>query len=125
MPFKAAAIACSLTPKWMFLPPFAVPKSWNFFRWVLLDGARSADPPMRLGSLSAIAFKTLPEALLVAIAPSTGLNTGRSSSHPSGSLPLAKACHFSASSGYFLLYLLKSVFHAVSRFLPDCIAFLI
>ncbi len=52
---------------------------------VLLDSARSAEPPHSSGSVAAIAFSVRPEALRVETALPAG-NSGSLSVQPSGSL---------------------------------------
>src|SRR5450759_2424981 len=87
-------MACSRTPKWK-LRPAGVAACWSGVSLiqVLLEGARSAEPPMSVGRCGARALMALPEADRVATAPSSGLNTGRSASQPAGSLRLQAVSH--------------------------------
>src|SRR5437660_585153 len=66
--------------------------------FVLLDGAKSAEPPSSHGMRSAIAFKTLPEDSRVAIPLVSALNEGSASSQAFGNLP---ASSVSSSSDFF------------------------
>jgi hypothetical protein len=60
-------MACSRTPKWRFRPPGVPGRSESAPSIsVLLEGARSAEPPRRLGIRSAIPWSTFPEELRVA-----------------------------------------------------------
>ena len=62
-----AVMASSLTPKWILLPSgVSFEKSPFPFIKVLLEGARSADPPNKFGIFSAIWFNSFPDRLLVA-----------------------------------------------------------
>ena len=102
MPFMIEPMACSLTPKCRFLPMLPGRKSPIPLRCVLVDGARSAEPPMRKGAPGAIAFNTLPEAWRVAIGPSFSVNDGRAPVHAIGFLPPRRPSISAASSGYSL-----------------------
>ena len=69
-PFTIAAIACSRIPKCRFFPPGL--SAWkspapSYFRVVLFDGPRSAEPPRNHGMFWASTFSTLPEASRPAI----------------------------------------------------------
>ncbi len=69
-------------------------------RMVLVDGAKSAEPPMIWwGIFRARALRTLPEALRVAMGPSSGLKRGTASFQPGGSSPFITCSNSSASSG--------------------------
>ncbi len=69
IPLAIAAIACSRTPKCRLDPlRSSFEKSPLSFMTDLFEGARSADPPMRLGILAASLFSTSPEEFLVALA---------------------------------------------------------
>src|SRR6185312_4490774 len=107
MPLSAEPIECSRIPKWKLRPSrFSVVNDANSFRVVSVDGARSAEPPIRAGKLSAIAFSTLPDAWRVAILGSDALNTGNLSAQPFGNLPLLNISYSVARSGNFSLYFL-------------------
>ena len=105
MPFMMEPMACSRTPKWRFRPAPVGRKSPMPFIMVLVDGARSAEPPIRNGALFAIALRTFPEALLVAIAPSFSVKAGSSLSQPLSALPSIIARTWRPSSGYSRSYL--------------------
>ena len=79
---------CSRTPKWMLGPPKspALIKGWPSMV-VLLLPARSALPPIRLGSTFARALRILPLVLRVASPLGDGAKTGSAASQPSGSSP--------------------------------------
>src|SRR3569833_1550774 len=101
MPFIAAPIACSRIPKWKLRPArFSDVNESYSFKLVSVDGAKSAAPPIRLGTLAAIAFNALPDATRVATLGSDALNTGRLSFHPFGNSPLLSNSYSAASSGY-------------------------
>ncbi len=93
-------MACSRTPKWK-LAPAGVAACWSgtSLIQVLLDGARSAEPPMRVGRFGARALMALPDAERVATAPSSGEKTGRSASQPAGSARLQAASQEAARPG--------------------------
>ena len=91
---------CSRTPKWMFGPP----KLSGLIKGapsmvVLLLPARSALPPMRLGSTGARALMTLPLLLRVASPLAEGGKMGSASSQPSGRSPLMNCWSWAASAG--------------------------
>ena len=68
-----AAMACSRTPKWK-LRPAGVTACWSgtsLIR-VLFEGARSAEPPISVGTCGATALMTLPEPTRVATAAFVG-----------------------------------------------------
>src|SRR3972149_8142231 len=88
------------------------------FMYVLFEGARSALPPIRKGVFGAIAFKTFPEAVLVATGPSLGSNLGKSSIQPAPSFPSLKERNSPARAGYFSLYLPRVEFHFASSSSP-------
>ena len=75
IPFPMAAIASSRTPKWRFLPDgSSAEKSPASFIAVLLEGARSAEPPIRFGSLSFNRLIIFPDRDRVASAFSLGIH---------------------------------------------------
>ena len=97
MPLRAAAIACSRTPKWMLRPAYDSGwKSPNPLRYVFVDGSRSAEPPTSSGKLPAIAFMTVPPASRVATLPFSAVNVGQAS--VSGSLPSRARSNCAASA---------------------------
>ena len=51
---------------------------------VLLDSARSAEPPQNSGTFSAMALMTAPDALRVATPLGSASKVGRSSAQPTG-----------------------------------------
>ena len=63
------------------------PKESAFLMGVLLDPARSAEPPHSSGSVAARAWMASAEALRVATPLGSASQVGRSASHPSGSWP--------------------------------------
>ena len=81
-------MACSRMPKWRlrprWLPAWKSPAPSNVSR-VLVDGARSAAPPISHGTFLATAFSTFPEESRVAIPLASGAKGGTSLSQPSGS----------------------------------------
>src|SRR5215472_3835710 len=81
-------------------------------RLVLLDLARSAEPPTIQGMFLARAFRVLPELSRVAMPLGSAGKTGRSLSQPSGRSRDFILVRCEASSGYFLAYSAKSAFHA-------------
>ncbi len=100
IPFNAEPIACSRIPKWKLRPlRFSEVNESDSFKFVSVDGDRSAAPPIKLGKLPAIAFNTLPDAWRVAILGSEPLNTGILSNQPFGNSSLAAASYSAASSG--------------------------
>src|SRR5699024_11435863 len=103
-PFKAEAIACTRTPYQMFLPAyFSEEKSSAPSIIVLLDPDKSADPPQKLGTLSAIALITSPLTERVAIASVPSSYTGRFSCQSLGSSSFKACSNRSANSGYSFL----------------------
>ncbi len=95
MPFMIEPMACSRTPKCSTRPaygsPFQSRAERSFGRndsapsmVVLLDSARSADPPQSSGTRGAMALMTSPLALRVARPFSSAGNVGRSASQPVG-----------------------------------------
>src|SRR5688572_13809438 len=84
-PFTIAPIACSRTPKCMLRPPTLValrPPASFALRSVLVDGARSAEPPISHGVFVASTLSTVPDESRDAIPFLSAGNTGRSASHP-------------------------------------------
>ena len=114
MPLPIAAIASSRTPKWK-LRPSGVAACWSgtSLIQVLFDGARSADPPINVGRCGASALMALPEADRVAKAPSSGLNTGKSASHPLGSRRLQAVSHSAARAASAACHTAKRSLHAL------------
>ena len=90
-------------PKWMLRPSY-VPGSESPMplRYVLVDGSKSAEPPINSGSSPAIAFITTPPASRVATLPFSGVNVGQGNF--AGGVPAwvrshcAPSCGFSAST---------------------------
>ncbi len=118
MPFTAAPIACSRTPKatlrplYPHTPPtapiFDAPsttgwKSPKPFSAVLVDGFRSAEPPMILLTRFASTFITSPPATRVATALSVGFQAGMSAAHSDGSFPETNVSNSAASAGNIAL----------------------
>src|ERR1700742_3007964 len=104
IPFNADPIACSRIPKWKLRPSLrSIVNDVYSFKLVSVEGAKSAAPPIRLGSFDAIAFNVLPDAWRVANLPSAALNTGRLSAQPLGNSPLAANSYSAANSGNFSL----------------------
>ena len=66
---------------------------------VLVEVARSAEPPIRWGTLAAAHWIAFSEALRVAIGSSPGQKRGRPSSHPSGSRAGVDHLELAAFSG--------------------------
>src|SRR3989338_3569750 len=104
MPLIMPPIACSRTPKCILRPDgFLKLKSPQPLRVVIVDGERSAEPPIKLGRMPAIAFIALPDALLVAMLPSSGLNRDNTESQSFGSFPPTACSNLTAKSGYDFL----------------------
>ncbi len=77
MPFTIAPIPCSRTPNRKLRPPrLARLKSPAASISVLVDGARSAEPPTSPGILAATCWRTLPDALRVATFSPTSKSGG-------------------------------------------------
>ncbi len=106
MPFISAAIACSRMPKWIVRPYGSASgsglsagrKELVLSIVVLLEPARSAEPPHSSGITAPSAWRTLPEAARVAT-PLPTSKTGIFSSQPVGSSPLATRSYSAARSG--------------------------
>src|ERR1700740_3519182 len=100
MPFRIEPIECSRMPKWKLRPARCSDVNDSYsFRLVSVDGAKSAEPPIKAGKVDVIAFRTLPDAWRVAILGSVALNTGSFSAHPFGSLSLLNNSYSAANSG--------------------------
>ncbi len=106
MPFMIAPMACSRMPKCSTRPAYGSP--WNIFderscgmndgtlsMVVLLEPARSADPPHSSGSVVAAALMTLPEATRVATPLGSASKVGSEAAQPDGR---ARVCSLSKSS---------------------------
>ena len=104
MPLAMAPIPCSRTPK-RTLRSAGVSfwKSPNCFINVMLDGARSAEPPMKPGIAPPRALSMVWEWMRVATPLSSGVNVGRDFSQPDGNLPDMMDSSSAASSAYLLL----------------------
>src|SRR5699024_7396369 len=97
MPLRIAAMACSRTPKWRFRPygvadHIAVeiesgPNESALLTGVLLDSARSEEPPHSSGRVSARAWMASAEAFRVAIPLGSASHVGSPVSQPSGNWP--------------------------------------
>src|SRR6516225_1154647 len=86
-PLTDALIACSRIPKCRFLPPGV--SAWKLpaaakVNAVLLDGARSAEPPSNQGMFWASTFNTFPDASRPASPFGSAGNDGRLRSQPAG-----------------------------------------
>src|SRR3989338_7018161 len=104
MPLMILPIAFSRTPKCILRPDwFPELKSPPPLRVVIVDGERSAEPPIKLGRTPATAFITLPDMLLVAMLPSSGLNRDNTESQSFGSFPPTACSNLTAKSGYDFL----------------------
>ncbi len=87
-------------PQWKLRPPNAPgPTESTSLISVLVDSARSAEPPTSSGTAGAIALITLPLAARVAIGPSAAANVGTLASQPVGSSPMIWRHSSAASSG--------------------------
>ena len=97
MPLQTAAMACSRTPKWIWRPAnvpratAAPPVSAH------VDSVRSAEPPTSSGITAASSPRTLPDALLVAMAAPS--KVGSASRTPGASRPASRRSHSAPSSG--------------------------
>src|SRR6267154_552953 len=87
-------------------------------RLVLLDLARSADPPMNHGIFLAIAFSVLPELSRVPMPLASAGKVGMSLSQPVGSSRACILARLAARSGNCLAYASKSFVQADLRSLP-------
>ena len=72
----------------------------NCFINVMLDGARSAEPPMKPGMAPPRALSMVWEWMRVATPLSSGVKVGRDFSQPAGNLPVMMDSNSAASSGY-------------------------
>ena len=105
-------------PKWKLRPARLVAeKSPSPARYVLVEGARSAEPPTSVATTGARALSTFPDAARVAIV-SRGVNAGSAASHPAGSSPASAARHCAATSGYADAKARTRACHAVSSAAP-------
>ena len=124
IPFATAPIACSLTPKCKLCPeksPSLI-SPWPS-RCVLVEGAKSAEPPSNEGSPREIAFITWPEAERVAIGSEFSNMPVKPSSQPTGSLPCSESSSCWASSGNASLNSLKADSQSACLACPLSIAF--
>ena len=85
---------------------------------VLLDSARSAEPPHSSGMPSARAPSTLPEAARVAMPLASAGKTGRAFSKPSGSAPATRRSSSAARSALALRHAAYRLSHAWWAALP-------
>ena len=95
-------MACSRMPKCMLRPPRVAASNSpapSKVRRVLVEGARSAAPPISQGTFWARMLRILPEESRVAMPLASAGKVGRSLSHPSGSWRNSILCRSSASSG--------------------------
>ncbi len=86
MPFTAAPIACSRTPKKMLRPAFSAVKRSDSGKIVFVDSVRSAAPPSIVGVNGSNAAMTWPPAPRVAIF-SLPSNVGSASAMPGSGRP--------------------------------------
>src|SRR5829696_8891748 len=93
-------------------------KSPALFIAVFVDGLRSAEPPMKVGTRGAKALITSPEALRVEIGFAPGSQVGRSLSQPSGSLLSQANLSAAAGSGCSNSEARKTRCHAASFSAP-------
>ena len=105
-------------PKWRLRPP-GLPASKSpapaKVSVVLVDGPRSAEPPISQGMFCASTFSTLPDASRPAMPLASAGKLGRLRSQPAGS---SRRCIWSssaASSGNCLRYAANSASHAAAR----------
>ena len=100
MPFMMAPMPCSRMPKCSTRPASGSPVHWSVERLsgmkdeassivVLLDSARSAEPPHSSGITPATALITAPDALRVATPLGSASKVGSASASPTGS---ARVC---------------------------------
>lgn len=118
-PVATAAMACSRTPKWMFLPEWfqheptepwtpslqvaGFWKSPQSFIQVRVEGLRSAEPPMRDGTVPDTSWSTASHAFLVETGFPPTKRSDSPASQPLGSSPAILSLNSSACSGYDLL----------------------
>ena len=99
MPLQMAAMACSRTPKCRLEPVrSSAEKSPRPFMLDLLEGARSAEPPIRFGMRLARRLSTSPEEARVALGPSN-FQYSSSFMRSTGSFPEYQLLYSAASSG--------------------------
>src|ERR1019366_6087956 len=119
MPFRIEPMACSRMPKWKLRPEYSSrSKLPPFLISVLVEGARSAAPPINHGTFLATAFNTLEFDSRVATPLASAGNVGMSLSHPCGKLRFAISSHSLASSGNACAQALYLSFHSCSHLAP-------
>ena len=114
-------MACSRIPKCRLRPPYLSasksPAASNVRR-VLVDGERSAEPPISEGKCCAMAFSTLPEESRVARPFVSAAKLGRSASHPRGSSRFCNLLDFVAKVWVFGSVRLHKLRPALLKLLP-------
>src|ERR1035438_9350381 len=119
MPLTIEPMACSRMPKWKLRPEYSsrskLPPSLIS---VLVEGARSAAPPISQGTFLATAFSTLEFDSRVATPLASAGNVGMSLSQPCGRSRLAINSHCLASSGNACAHALYLSFHSCSSLAP-------
>eukprot|EP00403_Amphidinium_massartii_P039117 CAMPEP_0178435486 /NCGR_PEP_ID=MMETSP0689_2-20121128/33956_1 /TAXON_ID=160604 /ORGANISM="Amphidinium massartii, Strain CS-259" /LENGTH=82 /DNA_ID=CAMNT_0020057567 /DNA_START=79 /DNA_END=324 /DNA_ORIENTATION=- len=79
----------------------------------MLEGAKSADPPINSGMMGAKALRQSWDHNLVALPPSSGVAFGKASTQPSGKvLSIATRLNWAANSGSAFWYFSQSLFHS-------------
>ena len=117
MPFTAAHMASSRTPKNTFRPAGSAAKCAEFLKIVFVDAVKSAAPPISSGTASKIAFITCWPALRVAMGFSVP-KLGIAFSHPAFNAPDCVRSNSAAGSGNAALYPANSLFHSASEAAP-------
>src|ERR1019366_722041 len=124
IPFRIDPIACSRIPKWKLRPLYLpLSKSPAPFIKVLVEGARSAAPPMNHGTCLAIAFITLLPASRPATPFASAGKVGMSVSQPSGNLPACSVSHSLAKAALLVRKEDSFLPHSSSHCLPRSEAF--
>src|SRR5699024_12307701 len=100
-------------------------KSSSLFIVVLFDPAKSALPPKKFGTDSAIALSTSPDEALVAKLSFPGSSTGKSFSQSTATSPLIANADSSANSGHAACYDSINCVHCLSPSSPLLPTFLL
>ena len=124
-------MACSRIPKWSTRPCRSPVHSYVDHSGgtkerapsmvVLLDSARSAEPPQSSGRAAANALMTLPDAARVDTSVSPE-NSGRTSASPSGKIPASRRSNSAFLSEFFAAQASKLDCHCARAAAPRVIA---
>src|SRR6516165_10658594 len=98
-------MACSRTPQWMFAPAAVRLNEPPPGTVVLVDSARSAEPPIIVGRYGAAAAMTCaPAARVASFDRCAGSNAGIASASPGAGAPPHAHAHSIASAGFVRFY---------------------